>query len=913
MILLRVAVQDWKGIRGRVELGPLDPGLNLIHGPNETGKSTLLDALCRGFFDRHSTAGAEMEKRQPWGSSLGPRVEVDFETSQGRFRIVKQFLSDASCKLHRWHNGAWERTAEGSSADESILALVAGEAAGRGMTKPEHWGLGQVLWARQGQAVELEVGDSQQQRLREALRLTIDGERGEAVEALIREKYEAVYTAGGKLRQGANRAEVSRLEAELAEARQAAAELRQKLNAVDVVSHELAAAEAHSEATRDQLHAAQRDQSAQRQLLQSLAQRQIEYAVLEADRAKAEQRWKPLDERVARIEAADRAVSQAQAAAEQARQRAQQAAATLGVAQAAHAAAKDDHTSKTAERDAAEKEAARAQRNADFLDAQQKLDAAERQLAQAREHAQALAQARAARDARVAPGAREIDALRKLHRLLDQKRAELAAASLLIRIEPDRPLQITARVDQGDPQPKTLDAPLEIPALGAAELTVPGLGRIIIRAGASDARALSNEVDQLQRQWRERTLPYANAAAPASDVGLPALEALHAARVADDERLALLEKQASAGASGGVPAGTLEQALRDARLHRQALLADDPELASRVITPDQARADLALAKNRLADARKRLQSATAYLDEQARAFEDARDKAQRAASAAAVADAQRDSRAQDAAALRAADSQTDAQRRACLDEARRLLDEAAQRLAAAPKPPVDDLNRDIGLLDKQIAGLQKSLQDEQHQLGRLQKSLDDTGGQGLYSQLALACERLAELEARHQAARLDADAIKLLWDTLEDRKSRTLDALLLPVRAAVQTQFEQLVGPRYERVEFDDRLAPASVRPSGRGADAQTDALSYGTREQLMLLVRLALARLVGREGERQCVILDDPLVNADRARQRTALRILQQASQDAQIVILTCDPAAYEGLGVPGIDLAQRVRDARG
>lgn len=42
---------------------------------------------------------------------------------------------------------------------------------------------------------------------------------------------------------------------------------------------------------------------------------------------------------------------------------------------------------------------------------------------------------------------------------------------------------------------------------------------------------------------------------------------------------------------------------------------------------------------------------------------------------------------------------------------------------------------------------------------------------------------------------------------------------------------------------------------------------------------------------------LDDPLVNADHARQRVALRILEEAASEAQILVFTCHPTAYQGL----------------
>jgi len=105
------------------------------------------------------------------------------------------------------------------------------------------------------------------------------------------------------------------------------------------------------------------------------------------------------------------------------------------------------------------------------------------------------------------------------------------------------------------------------------------------------------------------------------------------------------------------------------------------------------------------------------------------------------------------------------------------------------------------------------------------------------------------------------------------------------------------VGPRYEHVEFDEQLMPTAVQPKAQEDQAAVEHLSFGTREQLMLSVRLALARLLAQDGERQCVILDDPLVNADRARQRAALRILEEAASEAQILVFTCHPTAYQGL----------------
>src|SRR6185503_2739248 len=82
------------------------------------------------------------------------------------------------------------------------------------------------------------------------------------------------------------------------------------------------------------------------------------------------------------------------------------------------------------------------------------------------------------------------------------------------------------------------------------------------------------------------------------------------------------------------------------------------------------------------------------------------------------------------------------------------------------------------------------------------------------------------------------------------------------------------------------------------GAREELASLSVGTREQLAVLVRLALAGLLKeREGEAPCLILDDALVYADEWRFEAMKAILQRAARDLQILVLTCRPREYFGL----------------
>lgn len=65
MILKRIIVSNWRNLLDEVEVGPFSEGLNVIHAPNGTGKSSLFEAMRRGLFDAHHVSGGEIAAVQP--------------------------------------------------------------------------------------------------------------------------------------------------------------------------------------------------------------------------------------------------------------------------------------------------------------------------------------------------------------------------------------------------------------------------------------------------------------------------------------------------------------------------------------------------------------------------------------------------------------------------------------------------------------------------------------------------------------------------------------------------------------------------------------------------------------------------------------------------------------------------------
>jgi len=75
------------------------------------------------------------------------------------------------------------------------------------------------------------------------------------------------------------------------------------------------------------------------------------------------------------------------------------------------------------------------------------------------------------------------------------------------------------------------------------------------------------------------------------------------------------------------------------------------------------------------------------------------------------------------------------------------------------------------------------------------------------------------------------------------------------------------------------------------------DRLSGGTREQLSVIVRIALARVFARDRRPLPLILDDTLGWTDDARFFSMVKILRDAAKDLQLILLTCHGSRFERL----------------
>ncbi|MBN2027288.1 MAG: AAA family ATPase [Actinobacteria bacterium] len=153
----------------------LDEGINVIKGPNESGKSTLVQAILAAFFWKVDATRKEVRDSVTWGEDDGFTLEVEGEAGGRPFQLAKDFSTRRA--LLRW-----EGTETG---DQSVIEEKVKEWLGLGSEVAYRSTAG----IRQDEVAEIAAGKKE---LSESLQRTITGSEGgtgavEAASTLNRE------------------------------------------------------------------------------------------------------------------------------------------------------------------------------------------------------------------------------------------------------------------------------------------------------------------------------------------------------------------------------------------------------------------------------------------------------------------------------------------------------------------------------------------------------------------------------------------------------------------------------------------------------------------------------------------------------------------------------------------------------
>lgn len=202
-------------------------------------------------------------------------------------------------------------------------------------------------------------------------------------------------------------------------------------------------------------------------------------------------------------------------------------------------------------------------------------------------------------------------------------------------------------------------------------------------------------------------------------------------------------------------------------------------------------------------------------------------------------------------------------------------------------PAVDEAPRDLAELERLANAAANEADALRQALNTAQGALGQVGGQRIEEQAEQAKDALAALARREHELEVEYGGWKLLLDTLAEAEKAEASHLGAALVKPVSERMTALTGGRYGEVGIGPQLDATGIR---LGDDERSfNDVSVGTREQIALLLRLAVAEALG-----SFVILDDHLTQSDPGRMAWLRALLAEAAQKVQIVVMTCHPSAY-------------------
>lgn len=872
MRLSRIRVEQFKQFRQPFEIADLAPGLNLFTGANEAGKSTLVTAIRAAFFERYRSSS--VDDLRPWGdTSASPSVELEFTVGAETYRLSKRFLGKKRCELQ-----IGNRQMDGTDAEDHLAELLGFQHAGKGASKAEHWGIPGLLWIQQGSAQDIhEAVDYATDHLRTALNASlgeIASSGGDEVLATVQSLRNELLTATTNKPRGPWQ-----------EAIELAATLEQTVQALDV---EIAAYRDKV----DRLAALRGDHSldetekpwtAFRQQEQAAAAkldtiRQVE-ATLQSDRQRAGQiatQVKLLRDQLDTFAGQEHAVATRRTAVEKAEQTRAAGNALVEQWQTRAREATDRHAATRETLRLVRQEANRRDLTRQRDDFVRKLETIATALAQAEAEQSALIELQK----QLVASEIALDDLKTLREQQSQLRElrirrDTVATRLSFDLADGRQIEIGQQAITGRGERLLTET---------TRIDLPGLGQLDISPGGADLAELGRQEQSLSDSH----------AALLQRLGLASLE------VAESRHQSNLQRQAEAKtatatlkalAPKGIEALRAEQAGHKARTQEieQAitLLPVAPESATALPTLSEAEAAEEDARQSLDQINQQLNQARIDAGNAQTAFESA---TRELAAARALLDAP------DRAARLLATNQALVDTRAEQDTLDTRIETLARQIAEANP---DILRQDVERFRKSAEQLEKQHAERRDLLMRLEVELQTTGAQGLEERRAEAASDLEQAQRRVSELQRRAKALDYLLNLLRDKRAALTRKLQAPLQKHLN-RYLQLLFP-HASLEIDENLSPGPLTRTGsNGTESGAfEALSFGAREQMGVISRLAYADLLKEAGRPTLIILDDALVHSDEARLAQMKRLLFDAATRHQILLFTCHPANWRDLGV--------------
>ncbi len=871
MKLRRLEVEQLRQFRQPFVLDDLEPGLNLIHGPNESGKSTLVRAIRAAFFERYRTSS--VDDLRPWGdSAAAPTITLDFDAQQKSWHLVKSFLQRKRCDLTVDSTSYSE-----DEAEEKLAELLGFQFSAKGVSKPEHWGVPGLLWVEQGtgQNIELAVehaGDHLKSALNSLVGEVASTGGDELIEQ-VKGRWSELFTPTGKPRGDYQKLEKEREEhqREIDELQARVQKYQEQVDRLGRLNREYEhteqerpweEAERQLEQARERYRQVEKLEQQQAREKETLTHLHNNQQLLRQNQEQLENLNRKLDVRKAELDKAQRELEQAEA-------RSPSVASSVKAAKTAYEAA-------VKQVDQARLQETRSRLEQEIRRLEQQNQTLTQNLENARQYQKDLEQAREqSRQNQI--DVNEVKTLKNTeHQLKEENiRSQTIATRLTWQLEAGARLALNNESLEGQGERQLLEE---------SSLVIPGVGTLGITPGGEDLASTRRKLSVLEQRLAEQMKTLGVDSVQQAEHRVAAYES--AERTLQHTRELL-----KSVAPGGVDQLLADQKEAQSQLQRakDELQGNPaPKQPAQVVDVASAEAGRAQAETRLAEAEAEERKLQTELLTRRQTHDNAKSEWQQL-----QAEVQNPERRKQLQKLSAELAEIE-EKRVRLEATLQAREQEIQQ--ARP----DILRQDIERYQRSISTLRQTQEERQRELRDIQVRLEAWGAEGLEEQLNEKAAELEQCNRRYQELHRRARALDLLLGLLTDKRQALTRRLQAPLQKHLD-HYLSLLFPQ-ATLEVDEHLRPGTFT---RGTElGQIAELSFGAREQMGLISRLAYADLLQEAGRPTLVILDDTLVHSDTGRLEDMKRILFDAASRHQILLFTCHPEKWSDLGVAPRDI---------
>ena len=894
MKLRSLSVNQFKKFTNPMRLDDIGNGLNIVVGPNEMGKSTLLDALRAALFEKYTSKAKSITALQNDRNQAAPVVQLEFDLEDGLYRMTKRFVKNPFARLS-CPDG---RDLRGDEAEERLRELLGFVEPGSRGAGPETLGMWNVLWVQQGQSFDApKLPDSAQSSLHNALEsevgTVLGGKRGRALPQEIERQLNELVTKGKRQPRGTYKELIDRIE-ELRESRDGLQERRKELTKIlDELETAQESLERLSSGNHDESDQKDIDEARRLHGRISELETRIEGAVSERELRKhsfrqaeqnaagRQQLKEEIESQQITFEETDNRLKEVLEQEKEARSHLDELRADISDAEGAVEQADETVSRQRRIFSAAERDA--------YI---RKLEEQCNKAQTAEKHQRKVQQDITA----ILVTDDIIKAARKANKKLESIKNQLSAIATRITFDMTPKALSSIKVNG---KSLTTEQP-SIDAVELATITIPNHGKITVEPKIADRVNLLRQQDKAETNLKNALeAGGVKTFSDAEDLYSRRLKLLQDAELAE-QKIELLAPATDEYDAGATALSNHIEGLREV-LKREmeelglrkipdiqesgAALHKEEEHARKTReTRNVARASLSGPEDRLGHLQIELGTVKARHDESKKRLENFRQQ---------LAETQ-EARADD-------ELQVDIEtaRTSLLEQEAVIADLESQRT-----------NETLPQLEARIQRLEKVIQDRHSKRAKLREKIaglksrvEAAEGAGLDEAIERKARELELAEEELHRREREVELLSLLLSTLRDAEQEAKERYLSPILKRVQP-YLQLLFPNAE-IQIDENLRITGVVREA-GYEEKFDHLSMGTQEQIAVLVRLAFAEMLVEQGHPATVVLDDALVFSDDQRMERMFDIFNMAANNVQVVILTCREQLFEGLGGRSLSLTR-------